>query len=101
MADDFFTRQLPHNVTWALTLLYALDSRGEFSDTAVQVRQPCLIASAAAEWSHSSPTACLQHRSQLPFTAGKETIFSHTQWPCNATCGHLMAVMKSLVLHST
>lgn len=43
MADDFFTRQLPHNVTWALTLLYALDSKGEFSDTAVQVPSlsPC------------------------------------------------------------
>ena len=41
MADDFFTRQLLHNVTWALTLLYALDSRGEFSDTAVQVLMLC------------------------------------------------------------
>ena len=38
MADDFFTRQLPQNVTWALTLLYAMDSKGEFSDTNVQVR---------------------------------------------------------------
>ena len=25
VADDFFARQLPHNVTWALTVLYALD----------------------------------------------------------------------------
>lgn len=37
MADDFFTRQLPHNVTWALTLLYALDSPGDFSSTIAQV----------------------------------------------------------------
>ncbi len=28
MADDFFTRQLPHNVTWVLSLLYALDQKG-------------------------------------------------------------------------
>lgn len=44
MADDFFTRQLPHNVTWALTLLYALDMRGDLASTAVQVCEfysPC------------------------------------------------------------
>jgi hypothetical protein len=35
-ADDFFAKQLPHNVTWLLTLLYALDQRGDFGDTAVQ-----------------------------------------------------------------
>ncbi|KAL4445411.1 hypothetical protein ABPG77_011236 [Micractinium sp. CCAP 211/92] len=35
-ADDFFAKQLPHNVTWLLTLLYALDQTGDFGDTAVQ-----------------------------------------------------------------
>ena len=38
VADDFFTKQLPHNVTWGLTVLYALDAPGDFSDTAVQAR---------------------------------------------------------------
>ena len=37
VADDFFAKQLPHNVTWALTVLYALDAPGDFSSTAVQV----------------------------------------------------------------
>ncbi|KAK9846568.1 hypothetical protein WJX81_006713 [Elliptochloris bilobata] len=36
VADDFFTKQLPHNVTWGLTVLYALDAPGDFADTAVQ-----------------------------------------------------------------
>lgn len=36
VADDFFTKQLPHNVTWALTLLYAVDHPGDFTNTAVQ-----------------------------------------------------------------
>ena len=36
VADDFFTKQLPHNVTWGLTVLYALDAPGDFSDTRVQ-----------------------------------------------------------------
>ncbi|KAK9820297.1 hypothetical protein WJX72_008694 [[Myrmecia] bisecta] len=36
IADDFFTRQLPQNVTWGLTLLYALDQKDDFADTAVQ-----------------------------------------------------------------
>lgn len=36
VADDFFTKQLPHNVTWGLTVLYALDAPGDFSDTRIQ-----------------------------------------------------------------
>lgn len=35
-ADDFFAKQLPHSVTWVLTLLYALDQRSEFGDSAFQ-----------------------------------------------------------------
>lgn len=30
IADDFFSKQLPHNVTWGLTLLYAIDRSGDF-----------------------------------------------------------------------
>lgn len=26
IADEFITKQLPHNVTWGLSLLYALDN---------------------------------------------------------------------------
>ena len=37
MADDFFTKQLPHNVTWGLTVLYALDASKDLSDLAAQV----------------------------------------------------------------
>jgi ABC-type uncharacterized transport system fused permease/ATPase subunit len=35
-ADEFFAKQLPHSVTWVLTLLYALEQRGDFGDTAFQ-----------------------------------------------------------------
>ena len=39
VADDFFSKQLPHNVTWALTVLYALDhSPEDASDVAAQGR---------------------------------------------------------------
>ena len=41
MADDFFTKQLPFNVTWGLTLLYAMDHQSNFSDPAVQVGRSC------------------------------------------------------------
>lgn len=34
VADDFFTKQLPFNVTWVLTLMYALD-QGEVADDPV------------------------------------------------------------------
>ncbi len=37
MADDFFTKQLPHNVTWGLTVLYALDASKDLNDLAAQV----------------------------------------------------------------
>lgn len=38
VVDEFFSKQLPHNVTWAMTLLYALQ-RGEsgWVDAAAQV----------------------------------------------------------------
>ena len=32
--DEFFSKQLPHNVTWALTLLYALQRDGSAWDGA-------------------------------------------------------------------
>ena len=38
MADDFFTRQLPHNVTWGLTVLYALDASDNLADLKLQAR---------------------------------------------------------------
>lgn len=27
--DDFITKQLPHNVTWGLSLLYAIEHKGD------------------------------------------------------------------------
>lgn len=27
--DDFTTKQLPHNVTWGLSLLYAIEHKGD------------------------------------------------------------------------
>ncbi|KAL2620730.1 hypothetical protein R1flu_000935 [Riccia fluitans] len=36
IADEFITKQLPHNVTWGLSLLYALEHKGNRSDTKVQ-----------------------------------------------------------------
>ena len=37
VADDFFTKQLPFNVTWVLTLMYALDQGHVPDDPNVQV----------------------------------------------------------------
>nr|XP_027079292.1 ABC transporter D family member 1 [Coffea arabica]XP_027079293.1 ABC transporter D family member 1 [Coffea arabica]XP_027079294.1 ABC transporter D family member 1 [Coffea arabica]XP_027079295.1 ABC transporter D family member 1 [Coffea arabica] len=34
--DDFITKQLPHNVTWGLSLLYALEHKGDRALTATQ-----------------------------------------------------------------
>lgn len=34
--DDFITKQLPHNVTWSLSLLYALDHQGDRAMTSTQ-----------------------------------------------------------------
>lgn len=35
-ADEFFAKQLPHSVTWVLTLFYATEHSGNFADTQVQ-----------------------------------------------------------------
>ncbi|MCO5604122.1 hypothetical protein L7F22_058282 [Adiantum nelumboides] len=36
IADEFITKQLPHNVTWGLSLLYAMDHSGDRASTIVQ-----------------------------------------------------------------
>lgn len=34
--DDFTTKQLPHNVTWGLSLLYAMEHQGDRASTTTQ-----------------------------------------------------------------
>ena len=34
--DDFVTKQLPHNVTWGLSMLYALEHKGDRALTSTQ-----------------------------------------------------------------
>lgn len=34
--DDFITKQLPHNVTWGLSLLYAMEHKGDRALTSTQ-----------------------------------------------------------------
>ena len=34
--DDFVTKQLPHNVTWGLSLLYAMEHQGDRALTSIQ-----------------------------------------------------------------
>jgi len=34
--DDFITKQLPHNVTWGLSLLYAMDHKGDRASITTQ-----------------------------------------------------------------
>lgn len=36
IVDDFVTKQLPHNVTWGLSLLYALEHKGDRALTSTQ-----------------------------------------------------------------
>jgi ABC-type uncharacterized transport system fused permease/ATPase subunit len=36
IADEFLTKQLPHNVTWGLSLLYAVEHGGDRAQVSVQ-----------------------------------------------------------------
>jgi hypothetical protein len=36
IADEFITKQLPHNVTWGLSLLYAMEHQGNRASISVQ-----------------------------------------------------------------
>jgi hypothetical protein len=36
--DDFITKQLPHNVTWLLSLLYAMEHKGDRAAISTQGR---------------------------------------------------------------
>lgn len=45
IVDDLFTKQLPHNATWALTLLYALQRPDSaWADAEAQVRAARLLS---------------------------------------------------------
>jgi len=41
--DDFITKQLPHNVTWLLSLLYAMEHKGDRASINTQGRFVGLI----------------------------------------------------------
>jgi hypothetical protein len=65
VADDFFTKQLPFNVTWVLTLMYAVDQGEVANDPVAQVwpvqksRPPLALAnSMELRMSHICHTAC-------------------------------------------
>jgi len=42
--DDFITKQLPHNVTWLLSLLYAMEHKGDRASISTQGRFVGLIS---------------------------------------------------------
>jgi hypothetical protein len=55
VADDFFTKQLPHNVTWGLTVLYALDASKDLTNLAVQVRSTFALGTSSKVFFVSVP----------------------------------------------
>ncbi len=65
VADDFFTKQLPFNVTWVLTLMYAVDQGEVANDPVAQVcalqdsTPPLALAnSMESRMSHITQDAC-------------------------------------------
>jgi len=36
IADQFLTKQLPHNVTWGMSMMYSMNHRGQYDSTKVQ-----------------------------------------------------------------
>lgn len=63
MADDFFTKQLPNNVTWLLTLMYSLSQTGKIphiplsADARKGISLDCGAFNASSQ--RCSDTACL------------------------------------------
>ena len=43
IVDDFITKQLPHNVTWGLSLLYAMEHKGDRSLTSTLGKTTLMI----------------------------------------------------------
>ena len=58
MADDFLAKQLPHNVTWGLTMLYSLEHPGNFDDNNSQAGDILYIIFPHPQISDLTPLCC-------------------------------------------
>lgn len=61
VADDFFTKQLPNNVTWLLTLMYSLDQTGASRAVALMFWRLCWPMPAVNEHAPMQYLACSHH----------------------------------------
>ena len=64
VADDFFSKQLPNNVTWLLTLMYSLDQSGAHACRLASLDSYTQVAAASSRG--SSPTNTCRLRSVKP-----------------------------------
>ena len=90
VVDEFFSKQLPHNVTWALTLLYALQrDESAWDGAAAQVRREaaCGARASVAPRTQTPPEQgrCTCYRSRNDQIVGRPGSFAIFQLVLNST----------------
>lgn len=76
--DDFITRQLPHNVTWGLSLLYAMEHKGDRASTSTQgelAHALRFLASVVSQSFMAFGDILELHRKYLELSGGVNRIF--------------------------
>lgn len=84
IADDFFSKQLPHNVTWGLTLLYAIDRSGDFEQVTLLRAVPRMVTNCIGRLGQSLLEGLLLPR--IPYKPS---------WTCRSTTFQVAQATKA------
>lgn len=103
VADDFFTKQLPFNVTWVLTLMYALDQGHVANDPQAQVGILDTSPLPTACWLSRSQAAVCMIPPGLPSDRGVcHTVHTDNKPPfANCSVGCVSVLLVAVVANVT
>ncbi|GFZ18731.1 peroxisomal ABC transporter 1 [Actinidia rufa] len=101
--DDFITKQLPHNVTWALSLLYAMEHKGDRALTSTQgelAHALRFLASVVSQSFMAFGDILELNRKYLELSGGINRIFELEELLDVAQKGWFFSKISSILLHT-
>ncbi|KAI9072102.1 hypothetical protein K1719_045924 [Acacia pycnantha] len=102
--DDFITKQLPHNVTWGLSLLYALEHKGDRASVSVQgelAHALRFLASVVSQSFLAFGDILELHRKLIELSGGINRIFELEELLDARQSGDFMSAQKMLARELT
>ncbi|CAA6660436.1 unnamed protein product [Spirodela intermedia] len=98
--DDFVTKQLPHNVTWGLSLLYAMEHQGDRALTSIQgelAHALRFLASVVSQSFLAFGDILELHRKYLELTGGINRIFELEEFLDAAQSDSTVLWLKNII----